>query len=491
MADNRRLKRNKSRSSTLSYAVRVRDLLHGFVYLTQPEVDVIDHPLFQRLRHVRQNDLASYVYPSLNTSRFEHSLGTTHVAGKMAFNLTHSRAWRGYKRAVGLSNEDFQQVCRLYALLHDVGHLPLSHLFETAVEDYVRTFRRSESLHELCEEWFGGSGFSKLHEACGSVVARVILKTVNASNEVKRKVLYLMETKVLPRDDNLWPIKQLVDSEIDADRIDSTARDGLLAGGEYGTYDIERLCSSVFVYKSEKGWRLVYSHKALGSIEGLLLDRLRMYTWVHFHHRKVAVATSARFLIRKLLCEKVITKRSFPVTEPAKMALRDDVWLLSLLRSYKPQGRLDIATRTALDNLFFRKKENVTLLWKNRAAYNALHKQLQEQAGVREPIKVDEILRRGYEERLAQNLKATVSVFNLGFQPVEKGLVYLSDEKGGGVVGELVDHSTLIESLKKVWEGEPRYHVVVLGKSSAERDSLCDKWLTTTVSWLSERSHDT
>jgi hypothetical protein len=60
----------------LSYHVSIRDLLHGSVALTSFEVAVVNHCFFQRLRTIRQNDVASFVYPSLNVTRFEHSLGT-------------------------------------------------------------------------------------------------------------------------------------------------------------------------------------------------------------------------------------------------------------------------------------------------------------------------------------------------------------------------------------------------------------------------------
>ena len=99
-----------SQTSVLQYPVRVRDLVHGFVHMTKLEIKVVDHPLFQRLRHVRQNDLGSYVYPSLNTSRFEHSLGCAHVAGKMAINLMRSQEWRAYQREVDLDRDEFEQV---------------------------------------------------------------------------------------------------------------------------------------------------------------------------------------------------------------------------------------------------------------------------------------------------------------------------------------------------------------------------------------------
>ena len=126
----------------LEYTLRIRDLIHGTILFTKEETALINHPFFQRLRQVRQNDVAFYVYPSINTSRFEHTLGVCRVAGMMAETLTKSPKWKDYqrelKRKTGIGKEkEFIELCRFYALLHDIGHFPLSHLFEYAMEDWA------------------------------------------------------------------------------------------------------------------------------------------------------------------------------------------------------------------------------------------------------------------------------------------------------------------------------------------------------------------
>src|SRR3989344_9022708 len=113
----------------LQYTLRVRDLVHGTILFTEQEENIINRPLFQRLRQIRQNDVAFYVYPSLNTSRFEHVLGTCRVAGMMAEHLTQCTKWRTYfrvlKEQTGIaSREEFIELCRFYAFFHDIGHLP-------------------------------------------------------------------------------------------------------------------------------------------------------------------------------------------------------------------------------------------------------------------------------------------------------------------------------------------------------------------------------
>lgn len=302
---------------TLKTPTRIRDVLHGYVYLTDTERRIIDHKLFQRLRHIRQNDVAFLVYPSLNTTRFEHSLGCSHVAGRMADALIRTPAWEKYRPDVELEEDEFLQVCRIYGLMHDVGHLPLSHLFETAIGS---------------ADWFPGSGFKKPHEAVGKYLSEVILEDAKVPERVRACVLRLMSLKTMPTGDPLQPVKQLVDFEIDADRVDSVARDGLLAGGEYGTYDIERICTAVRLWRQDTGWTLVYTNKAVSSLQGLLLDRCRVHAWVHYHHRVVALKMLFVVFIGWLIHVGVIGPKDFSCDRPGVLAQRDDIWLWSLLR---------------------------------------------------------------------------------------------------------------------------------------------------------------
>ena len=319
----------------LEYTLRIRDLVHGTILFTEHEQRIINHPYFQRLRQVRQNDVAFYVYPSLNTSRFEHVLGACRVAGMMAENLTKSPKWRLYSRELktrtGLAvKEEFVELARLYALLHDIGHLPLSHLFEFAMEDWIG----ASNFPRTIEEWTGAEGFGKLHEAFGAAIVRRIVPNLKLSRVMRNALVRLMTEKNLLQqpEDPLSVVKSLGDSDIDADRIDFVQRDGLLAGGEYGHYDIRRLCDAVFIEQFEGGWLIAYSEKALTSMEALLLDRYRTHVWVHFHHRVVAMKMLVRFLIRKAFEHGIVQKGHFDPTKVDEFALRDDVWLWGILR---------------------------------------------------------------------------------------------------------------------------------------------------------------
>ncbi|MFA6472995.1 MAG: HD domain-containing protein, partial [Candidatus Latescibacterota bacterium] len=95
---------------------QIRDPIHDFISLDSKEADIVNTPIFQRLRGIRQLAFAYLVYPGALHTRFEHSLGVCHVAGSIADNLN-------------LDKEE-KRIIRLAALLHDIGHGPFSHVSE-------------------------------------------------------------------------------------------------------------------------------------------------------------------------------------------------------------------------------------------------------------------------------------------------------------------------------------------------------------------------
>jgi len=111
----------------------VRDPVHGDIWLTRLESTIVDQPLFQRLRGIRQLAVSHLVYPGALHTRFDHSLGTLFVADKIAREAKKNCGSRGY-----LSNlngfypmqESDRLLIRLTALLHDAAHFPFGHLIE-------------------------------------------------------------------------------------------------------------------------------------------------------------------------------------------------------------------------------------------------------------------------------------------------------------------------------------------------------------------------
>ena len=461
----------------LQYTLRVRDLVHGTILFTALEQKIINHPLFQRLRQIRQNDVAFYVYPSLNTSRFEHVLGTCRVAGMMAENLTKSPKWRTYARELKAqtgvaSKEEFVELARLYALLHDIGHLPLSHLFEMAVG----------SSQEVAKEWTNVQGFSKLHEAFGAVIVRRLIEDIVFPEDIKRALLCLMTEKSFSLENPLSVVKALIDAEIDADRIDFVRRDGLLAGGEYGNYDIRRLCDCVFIERDERGWLVAYSESAITSMEALLLDRYRTHVWIHFHHQVVAMKMLVRHLINKACEAGAISKKHFSIARIEEFAMRDDVWLWNVLRGMEACDELTHMIQRAV---FFREKSNVVNLWKNRPAYHELREKVMRKARTTDlyfgmiPL---------YERCLTDNLDIDTFIFEVRFSPISKDAVLLYSERDKKLTGKnLLDISRLVADLDAIWKSEPQEFILLVGHNVAKQlDSMKRQWIDLTARWIKE-----
>lgn len=467
----------------LDYVLRIRDLVHGTILFTKQEVAVINHPFFQRLRQIRQNDVAFYVYPSMNTSRFEHTLGTCRVAGMMAETLTKGLKWRDYrgelKRKTGISKEkDFVELCRLYALLHDIGHFPLSHLFEYSMKDWAEP-----DYFQTIEEWTGVKGFEKLHEALGAAIARKVIGDVKISGAIGNSLLRLMTEKDFSPIDPLYVVKSVVDSPIDADRIDFVQRDGLLAGGEYGHYDTRRLCDSVFIEQDESGWLIAYSEKALTSMEALLLDRYRIYEWIHFHHRVIAVKTFVRFLIEKALELKIVTKEHFNPQNVEEFSLKDDVWMWNILRNIQTEGKY---TKMVQRAVFYREKENILNLWKTRPYYHALQEKVAEKSRQVLPLRFNRTI--SYQGHLSSvgGMDMPALIFEIEFAPVGRKVIYLYSEAERKLTGKnLLDVSKLISGLQSIWEDEPQYFILLVESSIKRRaKKLTEKWVNFTADWI-------
>jgi len=100
------------------------DCVWGHIYLDGMVCDVIDTPAFQRLRDLKQLGCAYLIFPGASHNRFEHSLGTCHLA-----NETFDLIAQTQRHELGLERGD-RNVVSLAGLCHDLGHGPFSHVFD-------------------------------------------------------------------------------------------------------------------------------------------------------------------------------------------------------------------------------------------------------------------------------------------------------------------------------------------------------------------------
>ena len=233
----------------------VRDPIHGLIALSQKEVDLINTRGFQRLRRIRQLAMAFLVYPGTLHTRFDHSIGVMHIAGRICNQLKQLRK---------ITAVECERI-RLAALLHDIGHGPFSHVSEHLLDKYAP--KTGDSIVE------------KIHE-------KVTVDIINKDSEI-RNVLTVEErefvVEMIEEKPNRDFRRDIVSSDLDADKMDYLLRDSYFAGVKYGMYDLEKIIESCRAHSEKDGSYLAISDEGIYALEQLLLAKLHMTQQVYRH----------------------------------------------------------------------------------------------------------------------------------------------------------------------------------------------------------------
>lgn len=268
----------------------ISDPIHGYFYLNSVEKDIVDSPLFQRLRRIRQLASAYLTYPSAQHTRFEHSLGAMHLAG-YAGNVLKDKE---YVRS------DDVQMLRLAALLHDIGHGPFSHLFEEVLEV------KSNITHED----IGRMIIRK------SAISDILAKHGYRADEIS-DLAFGQSSRMF--------LNEIISGGLSVDLMDYLQRDAYFTGAHYGRIDAERIISSLEVHDG----RLAIDRAALNSFESLLIARYQMFKAVYFH--KTVRAAEVMLLKAMMLADEHLhLSESYKRVEDY-MQLTDDMTLANLL----------------------------------------------------------------------------------------------------------------------------------------------------------------
>jgi HD superfamily phosphohydrolase len=230
-----------------AYWGEIKDPVHGYVYITESEKNIIDTYPMQRLRRLRQLAGSEYVYPGANHTRFEHCIGVMYLAGKVLENPYISRV---------VTDED-ADVARIAALLHDVGHGPFSHVFEhLLIRDLDRT--HEDITTWLVEKSELGDKLSKM----GYNPVEVGKLAVGKLHKPKKAFL-----------------DQVISSAVDVDKQDFIVRDTFHTGAEYGFIDVFRLIHALDVLDGN----LAVEVGALSALEAFVIARIESFKSIYFH----------------------------------------------------------------------------------------------------------------------------------------------------------------------------------------------------------------
>lgn len=264
----------------------IKDPVHGYIEVGEFLLPVLDSPLLQRLRHIKQLGFSYLVYPGANHTRFEHSLGTMHLAEIMCRQLN--------------LDEDDRALIIAAALIHDIGHGPFSH----SIEPVMREFTGREH-HDIA--WM-----LKDEPVMGQLADRGVDPGELAGVVSGRHRL-----------------SGIIRGDLDVDRMDYLLRDAHYTGAPYGTVDAHRLIRSTML--SEDG--IVLGESGINAAESLLIARTLMRPAVYFHH----VSRIAEAMFTRAVSEHLA--RSPRAEAELMMRLNDFECMHTLLHSHSREAR--------------------------------------------------------------------------------------------------------------------------------------------------------
>ena len=271
--------------------MEIRDPVHGSIHILDEEIPIIRDDFFQRLRNIKQLGFSEFVFPGATHTRFIHSIGVMNIA-----SLAFDRLFKKH-----LHDKNFlrlKETLKLAALLHDVGHAPLSHSTETVMPMLSELKIPVEFLSKKDQ----ARDRQATHEDY-TIKAIVDSKFAESFNLVEKKFgvqkKYIAELITgFTSDENYFTVDginyfpilhQLVSSELDCDRMDYLLRDSYFCGVSYGSYDLDWLLDNLELCITDKKAFLGINERAVVTFDDFLLSRYHMFIMVYFHYRAVCL----------------------------------------------------------------------------------------------------------------------------------------------------------------------------------------------------------
>lgn len=247
----------------------INDPVFGFIKIPRGVLlNIVKHPLMQRLSRIKQLGLASVVYPGAQHTRFQHSLGAFHLMSEAIMTLS--------QKGVFIFDSEAEAV-QAAILMHDIGHGPFSHVLENTLINGIT------------------------HEE----ISIMMMEEINAEMQGKLNLALNIFKNEYPKQF----LHQLISSQLDMDRLDYLRRDCFFTGVVEGNIDSARIIKMLNVVDDQ----LVVESKGIYSIENFLTSRRLMYWQVYLH--KTAVAYE-KILVNLLSRAKFLAKQGKDIFAP-------------------------------------------------------------------------------------------------------------------------------------------------------------------------------
>jgi HD superfamily phosphohydrolase len=347
----------------------INDTIYSHIEHTELEESALQSKILSRLQFITQNALAYFAFPSINTKRYIHSLGTMHVASHMYKSallntksdlrskvlkelffavkkievelqiqkkIQKSKLFEDetlYQFLIPLKNEKEKyayllslQAIRFAGLLHDVGHLPFSHQVEFAMQNLFLENSNAQNINKKQSEFvefyksITDNNRFVLHEAMGLEFVKMLFEHEisqsyeSAIDEDYIKIIYKLVTLILEEKFfegfDFGVLHSLIDASVDADRIDYINRDMLASGYIGGAVDLLRIAKqTVLTSKKDGDYYISFFDSAILDIEHMLEMRFNLYKKVIFNHQIAKKDAMLENLIAYLASEYFLTPK--------------------------------------------------------------------------------------------------------------------------------------------------------------------------------------
>lgn len=254
-----------------------RDPVHNLISFDRSKegliLELIETPELQRLRYIKSLGVSYLVYPSADHTRFAHSLGAAFLMKRTVDRLIGITSRKEKDVAEVLRKNRINLICA--ALLHDVGHFPLSHVLEEALDESHET----QTLRLIANKKGG--------------VFKVLSRRHKDLPEV---ISSLINGRFQP-----YFLSRLISSQLDVDRLDYLLRDTHHTGAHYGKFDLEWLLQNMRLVCVNKKWELaIDERKGLHALESYLLARYSMYEQVYTHKTSRAAIAMIKSIVKRI-----------------------------------------------------------------------------------------------------------------------------------------------------------------------------------------------
>lgn len=370
----------------------IRDSIHGYISLSDDELKILNHPVFQRLRNINQLGTTYLVYPGATHTRFSHSLGAMHLATRIFDEVVVKN-----KTQIPWDYKEIRmqrQMLRIVTLLHDCGHGPFSHVSDNLFSQQVKNHEK------MASNLIKNTNLSVVIDGIG----------VKNGGFNHKEIAGMLEGKNLPKF-NL--IRRIFSGDIiDSDRMDYLLRDSLMLGVKYGKYDLEHLIKSMNIDFSQGDPILAIDKKGINALEEFILARNFMFTQVYTHKTR---RIYDKILEQSLKC--MLPSNILPIREN-EFLLWDDHRVLENVRN-----------NPNLYNDMFLNRNHLKIIFEKLNNYE-----------ISEKIIIDNII-KNIEEKNYKDTEVMTDRY------IQKAIKY-NDEMGNPLIG-IIDKNHLVKGIEE------------------------------------------